>query len=53
MEIFSHFHDMSFTRACGYKFQNYTDQDMSSLSDPFLAYTAMLLLLFRKSKITL
>ena len=37
MEPFSHFREMSFT-PCGLtRVRSYTDQDMSSLSDPFTA----------------
>ena len=33
------------SHACGFtRVQSYTDQDMSSLSDPVLAYTSLLLL---------
>ena len=39
------------SHACGFTgVRSYTDQDMSSLSDPFTAKTSLLLLLFRKSK---
>ena len=47
---FSHFHEMSFTRAVLLGVQSYSDKDMSPLSDPFLAETS-LSLLFHESKI--
>ena len=39
MVYISHFREMSFTRVVLLGFQSYTDseQDLSSLSDPFLA----------------